>query len=126
MNKIPSSGDNHHRATEFAQLYQDLQEPAWVIDPSTSRFLDANGEALDQLGFSMAEVVAMGVTDINRAVPDSATWRALTQAMKLGDTVVYSAELVCRSGDLVQVEITLSHQLVNGQPVYLAVTRSQA
>ncbi|MFP8779253.1 PAS domain-containing protein [Hydrogenophaga sp. RWCD_12] len=124
MNKIPSNG-KHNSSTDYRRLYQELQEPAWVIDPTTSRFLDANGEAIDQLGFDLSEVQRMDVTDLNKAVPDAATWRALTHAMKLGDTVVYSADLACKSGDLVKVEITLSHQLVNGQPVFLAVTRSQ-
>ncbi|MBL8369933.1 MAG: hypothetical protein JNK28_00930 [Burkholderiaceae bacterium] len=109
----------------FAQLLQDIREPAWVIDPATSRFLDANGEAIDQLGFNLSEVTQMGVTDINKAVTDAAAWRALTQSMKLNDSVVYSADLSCKSGDLISVEITLSHLLVNGEPVFLAITRSQ-
>lgn len=125
MNNIPSNGKNHG-FTDYSQLYQDLQEPAWVIDPASSRFLDANGEAIDQLGFNLAEVHRLGVTDINKAIPDEVTWRALTHALKPGDTVVYSADLVCKSGDLVKVEITLSHQLVNGQPVFMAITRSQS
>lgn len=110
---------------DFSMLYRDLREPAWVIDPTTSRFLDANGDAVTQLGFDLDEVRRIGVVDVNRAIPDEAAWRSLTSAMKAGDSVVYSAELVCKSGDSVSVEITLSCQCINGQRVFLAITRSQ-
>lgn len=111
---------------DYSALYRDLHEPAWVIDPQTSRFLDANGEAVGQLGFSMDEIRALGVTDINQAVPDDAVWRSLTGGMAAGESVVYTAQLRCRSGDQVSVEITLSCQLIHGQKVFVAVTRSQA
>ncbi len=111
---------------DYAALYRDLDEPAWVIDPQTSRFLDANGEAVGQLGFSMDEIRSLAVTDINQAVPDADVWRSLTGGMRAGDSVVYTAQLRCRSGDAIDVEITLSCQAVNGQKVFVAVTRSQA
>lgn len=112
-------------APDFSSLYRNLDEPAWVIDPQTSRFLDANGEAVGQLGFSMDEIRSLAVTDINQAVPDAEVWRSLTGGMQAGDSVVYTAQLRCRSGDAVDVEITLSCQAVNGQRVFVAVTRSQ-
>ena len=111
---------------DYATLYRDLREPAWVIDPQTSRFLDANGEAVGQLSFSMDEIRSLGVTDINQAVPDGTVWRSLTGGMKTGESVVYTAQLRCRQGDPVDVEITLSCQTINGQKVFVAVTRSQA
>jgi PAS domain S-box-containing protein len=111
---------------DYTALYRDLREPAWVIDPQTSRFLDANGEAVGQLGFSMDEIRSLAVTDINRAVPDDTVWRSLTGGMKAGESVVYTAQLRCKQGDLVDVEITLSCQAINGQKVFVAVTRSQA
>lgn len=113
-------------APDYSLLYRDLHEPAWVIDPQTSRFLDANGEAVGQLGFSMDEIRSLAVTDINQAVPDDAVWRSLTGGMKPGESVVYTAQLRCRQGDQIDVEITLSCQAINGQKVFVAVTRSQA
>jgi len=110
---------------DFSALYRDLREPAWVIDPASSRFLDANGEAVDQLGFDLNEIRQLGVINVNKAVPDEDMWRSLTSAMKPGDSVVYSAELHCKSGDSVAVEITLSCQSIHGQNVFLAITRSQ-
>lgn len=111
---------------DYSLLYRDLREPAWVIDPQTSRFLDANGEAVGQLGFSMDEIRSLGVTDINQAVPDDTVWRSLTGGMNAGESVVYTAQLRCRQGDQIDVEITLSCQAINGQKVFVAVTRSQA
>ena len=111
---------------DYATLYRDLREPAWVIDPQTSRFLDANGEAVGQLGFSMDEIRSLSVTDINQAVPDDTVWRSLTGGMKAGESVVYTAQLRCKQGESVEVEITLSCQSINGQMVFVAVTRSQA
>ena len=111
---------------DYAALYRDLREPAWVIDPQTSRFLDANGEAVGQLGFSMDEIRSLAVTDINQAVPDDTVWRSLTGGMKAGESVVYTAQLRCKQGESVEVEITLSCQSINGQKVFVAVTRSQA
>jgi len=112
-------------APDYSSLYRDLREPAWVIDPQTSRFLDANGEAVGQLGFGMEEIRALAVTDINQAVPDAAVWRGLTGEMKAGESVVYTAQLRCKAGSMVDVEIALSCQVVQGQRVFVAVTRSQ-
>lgn len=111
---------------DYAALYRGLAEPAWVIDPQTSRFLDANGEAVQQLGFSLDEIRSLAVTDINQAVPDADVWRSLTGGMAPGDSVVYLAQLRCRQGDAIDVEIALSCQGVNGQKLFVAVTRSQA
>lgn len=110
---------------DYSVLYRDLREPAWVIDPQTSRFLDANGEAVGQLGFGMDEIRALAVTDINQAVPDDTVWRNLTGQMQPGESVVYTAQLRCKRGDQVNVEITLSCQSIHGQKVFVAVTRSQ-
>jgi PAS domain S-box-containing protein len=109
---------------DFSSLYRGLDEPAWVIDPETSRFLDANGEAIAQLGFSAAQVAQMGVTDVNRAVPDEDTWRKLTRDLAPGQSVVYTAELTCKNGDAIGVEITMSCQVVHGRRVFLAITRT--
>jgi PAS domain S-box-containing protein len=120
----PSTQPAGIKPTDFSSLYRGLDEPAWVIDPETSRFLDANGEAVAQLGFSAAEVARMGVTDVNRAVPDEDTWRKLTRDLAPGQSVAYVAELTCRSGDSIDVEITMSCQVVHGQRVFLAITRT--
>ena len=111
-------------AIDFSALYRGLDEPAWVIDPATSRFLDANGEAVAQLGFSAPEIAGMGVIDVNRKVPDEETWRSLTRDLPPGQSVVYTAQLTCKSGDSIAVEITMSCQVVHGRQVFLAITRT--
>ena len=60
------------------------------------------------------------------AVPGDTVWRSLTGGMKAGESVVYTAQLRCKQGDQIDVEITLSCQAINGQKVFVAVTRSQA
>jgi PAS domain-containing protein len=120
----PSASLAHAAQGDFSSLYRGLDEPAWVIDPETSRFLDANGEAVAQLGFSAAQVMQIGVTHVNRAVPDEDTWRKLTADLAPGQSVVYMAQLVCKSGDSIDVEITMSCQVVHGRRVFLAITRT--
>jgi len=112
-------------ASSYSALYQGLTEPVWVIDPESARFLDANGYAVQQLGFTPQEIVSMGVSDINKTVSDQSAWKALAASMKPQQTVVYMAELVCKSGDTISVEISLTMEHVNGSPVFLAVTRTQ-
>lgn len=109
---------------DYSLLYRTLADPVWVIDAASSRFLDANGQAVEQLGFDHEEIRSLSVIDINKAVPSLDAWRQLTSNMKVGDSALYSAELMCKTAGVVSVEITLTHQMINGKNVFLAVTRT--
>ena len=107
------------------QVFDQSPDPYWIIDPATSAFLYANHESEKQLGFTLAEIAQrkLGVVDVNLVVCTPEKWREVTAGIQPGQTLRYLADLRCKSGGTVRVEITLSHMVLEGRPVYFAVTR---
>ena len=107
-------------------IFDAAPDPYWIIDPASSAFLDANAEAEAQLGFSRDEILRIGVVDVNLAISSQEKWREITASIRLGETFRYLAELRCKSGGTVTVEITISRLAVEGREVFLAITRDVA
>lgn len=118
-------GDTTQHQEFIRQVFDQSPDPYWIIDPGTSAFLYANHESEKQLGFSLAEIVQrkLGVVDVNLVVSTPEKWREVTAGLQPGQTLRYLADLRCKSGDSVRVEITLSQMVLDGRPVYFAVTR---
>lgn len=70
--------------TEYRQTLDDLQlfknlinqtnDAVVVIDPETGKFLYINDKTCNNLGYTRAEMLKMGVTDIEAILPDNFSW----------------------------------------------------
>ncbi|MES2534749.1 MAG: EAL domain-containing protein [Pseudomonadota bacterium] len=107
------------------QIFDLSPDPYWIIDPASSAFLHANRESELQLGFSLDEILELkiGVVDVNLAISSPQKWREITSGIMPGETLRYLADLRCKTGDLVTVEITISLLVVDEREVFFAITR---
>jgi PAS domain S-box-containing protein len=107
----------------LGEVFQQVPDPWWLIDLNTSQFLDANQASVEQLGFSLDEVLRIGVIDVNRAIPSADSWRSITAGIPFGKTVRFLSELRCKSGGFVPVEVTFSRVKIGDGEALLAFTR---
>jgi PAS domain S-box-containing protein len=88
----------------FEILFENNPYPTWVYDVETLRFLEVNGAALRNYGFSREEFLAMRITDIR---PQEDVDQLLKQ-MKEQRPVVQSSERRhrCKDGRVIPVKVT--------------------
>jgi formate hydrogenlyase transcriptional activator len=68
----------------FRALVDQSNDSIEVIDPETLRFLDVNEKACSELGYSRAEMLSLGVFDIDPAVAESSVARINEELRKSG------------------------------------------
>jgi len=117
---------NHHKVTleqlalvNFALSH--MREAAYVVDEQT-RFCYVNEEACRALGYSRAELLTMGVADID---PDWPKERVLErfQRIKEGPAPLFETRHQTKSGRIFPVEISDSHFAFAGHSYSLALAR---
>jgi len=108
---------------KLGSVFQQVPDPWWLIDLDTSRFLDANQASIEQLGYSLPEILKIGVIDVNQAVKSREAWQEITAGIPVGNTVRFLSELKCKSGDLIPVEVTFSRVKTDDGEALLAFTR---
>jgi diguanylate cyclase (GGDEF)-like protein/PAS domain S-box-containing protein len=118
-------GQTQFSQESIRQIFDQSPDPYWIIDPDSSAFLHANKESEKQLGFSLAELLRckIGVVDVNVVVSTPEKWNQVASSIGQGQTFRYLADLRCKSGDVVAVEITISRLVVEKRDVFFAVTR---
>ncbi|BBO70385.1 histidine kinase [Desulfosarcina alkanivorans] len=80
-----------------------LSDPIFFIQPD-ARFLFANKAASKRLGYSHAELMHMGIHDIDPGVPQSA-WPAMWQELRRQGSLLMESHHETKSGELFPVEI---------------------
>ena len=80
----------------FRTLVDQSKDAIQVIDPETLRFLDANEKACAVLGYSRAELLSLGVFDIDPAITEESTARIRKELKKSG---LFTFESVHRRKD---------------------------
>src|SRR5271169_244425 len=68
----------------FRTLVDQCNDAIEVVDPETLRFLDVNGKACAELGYSRDELLSLRVFDINPAVTESTVATIVAELRKTG------------------------------------------
>ncbi len=113
--------EDKKREQEYTQLVNSMNDTAFVID-FNGKFLEMNDTALDVLGYSREELLAMGPYDIDASISKEGIGQ-LIERMKMGEMQVFETKHITKDGKTFPVEVSSS--LVNycGQPAILSVTR---
>lgn len=98
------------RAEESLQLFRMLidqsNDAIEVIDPETLRFIDINGRACLDLGYTREELLSMGVYDIDPNVGESMYERVTAELRNSGSTILESLHRR-KDGSMFPVEISI-------------------
>jgi PAS domain S-box-containing protein len=74
----------------FRTLVDQCNDAIEVVDPETLRFIDVNGKACAELGYSREELLSLRVSDINPAITDSLVVKIKENLRETGSFVMES------------------------------------
>lgn len=113
------------RATErFRVALDSLPDAVFLIDPATMRFIDVNEPAMSSLGYSRAELLALGPHDIKPHFNRAMLRRRFAEVMAgLPDAGLLQATHRRKDGSVFPVEIRLRAFVSETQPLLVAVVR---
>jgi PAS domain S-box-containing protein len=107
------------RTAELEKTHRQLLETQFAmdsvgigihwVDPASGRFTYANRHAAAMLGYSPAELITMGVLDIDAQVNAESFASIVAQAREAGSLLLESTQRT-RDGRLIPVEIALYHR----------------
>jgi len=116
------------KAQEKLQLFRNLVERSndciFVIEPQWGRFLDANKQACDSLGYAREELLGtMTMKDIEESVTDDASWKKQVDQLRLNNEIVQEGLYKCKDGATFAVETSLRFVTQEKQDYIIAIAR---
>ena len=116
------------KAQEKLQLFRNLVERSndciFVIEPQWGRFLDANKQACNSLGYAREELLGtMTMKDIEESVTDDASWKRQVDQLRLNNDIVQEGLYKCRDGSTFAVETSLRFVTQEKQDYIIAIAR---
>ncbi len=107
----------------FRELISWTNDTFHVIEPATGRFLDVNERACERLGYSRAELLQLGVTDIEVMLPDQIAWEQHLQRMQSARSMLIEGIHRRKDGSTFPVEVNVRYVTVDQQEYMVAVVR---
>jgi two-component system cell cycle sensor histidine kinase/response regulator CckA len=106
---------------KYRELINGMNDTAWVID-FEGRFIDVNNAAVEALGYSREELLAMGPHDIDNTL-DAEEIRALIKNMPADKIQVFETTHTTKDGKTIPVEIKSSLVTYQGKRAILSIAR---
>lgn len=99
----------------------------FVTDPASGRFIDCNRTAHERLGYSRAELLALGPAQIQAESSHDAVWvrQRIRQGLR-GAPLGFRTQHRCRDGTALDVQVNHIRVEVQGQPVLLALVQDRS
>jgi len=107
----------------FKNLLNRTNEAIFVNDPQTGRFLDVNGRACVSLGYGRAELLKLGVRDIEATLPDDFVWQNHVAMVRRHGSLLLEGLLKRKDGTTFPVETSVSLVALAPREYMIAVVR---
>jgi PAS domain S-box-containing protein len=122
-----SDDTERKRAEEQVGRFRDLIDQAgeaiFLVDPATGTFLHVNEAAAARLGYTIAEMLEMGVLDIDAELPTPEMWAEHVKDVVERGSVLFEGVHKHRDGTTFPVEVSVSHLARGGRDYIIAVAR---
>jgi PAS domain S-box-containing protein/putative nucleotidyltransferase with HDIG domain len=106
---------------KYRELINGMNDTAWVID-FDGNFIDVNDAAVEVLGYSREELLAMGPHDIDSSL-DAKTITDLIKGMATDKMQVFETSHTTKDGKPIPVEIKSSLITYQGKQAILSIAR---
>jgi PAS domain S-box-containing protein/putative nucleotidyltransferase with HDIG domain len=106
---------------KYKELINGMHDTAWVID-FDGNFIDVNDAAVEVLGYSREELLAMGPHDIDSSL-DAETITGLIKKMSTDKIQVFETSHSTKDGKQIPVEINSSLVTYHGKRAILGIAR---
>lgn len=107
----------------FRSLVNQTRDGIYVVDPGSSRFLDANAAACRDLSYTREELLDLGVTDVQAEIRDATTWSAHVRRLKAVGGATLDFRAVRKDGGQFPVEANLQYITHADRAYIVAVVR---
>lgn len=107
---------------KYRELINGMNDTAWVIDLDAN-FVDVNDAAVKVLGYSRAELLSMGPTDIDDSLSKKQI-KALVRRMPIDERQVFETSHTTKDGKRIPVEISSSLVTYQGKQAVLSIARN--
>lgn len=111
------------RLEDFRKLVDQLSDSIFIIDPKTGGFTDVNVTACKSLGYTRAQLLSKGVTDIATVVPDAAAWKAMSANIRAQGAKTIEGYHVRKDGSKFPVEVNASWVAADNEEFLIAIVR---
>jgi len=110
-------------AAVFRALIDRSRDAIFITDLETGRFLYVNRPACRGLGYSSAELLSLGVSDIEVTLPDDETWRGHQQELLSTGAMVLEGRHRRKDGSTFPVEVSVQLVELEQSRYLVAVSR---
>ena len=107
----------------FKNLVNKSREAIFVNDPSTGRFTDMNDQACIITGYSRAELLNMGVKDLETKFPDEFKWQDHVSEVRGKGFLLVEGVFRRKGGSRFPVETNVSFVKLGGSEYMIAAVR---
>ncbi len=107
----------------FRALMDQSNDSIFLITPESWQFLDINGEACKNLGYSREALLEMTLADIEVGFTQSLKWHKYLTEVKSAGFLLLEGELKRKDGSTLPVEISVKYISLKDQNYLVAVAR---
>ena len=107
----------------FRNLIDRSNDCIFVIDPQWGRFLDANDQASESLGYTREELLGMAFRNIEQSIPDDSSWQEQRKQLDIEGDVVIQGQHRRKDGTTFFVETSLKLLSQKKRDYIVAVAR---
>lgn len=107
----------------FRDLINKSNDAIFVVDPATGLFIFVNDKSCAALGYDRAELLRMGVTDIEDSLPDNFLWQTHLNELREKGSLVFEGRHKRKNGTIFPVEANIRHVVMNGREYLVTVVR---
>jgi len=119
---ITERKEREHELCLFRNLIDNSNDAIEVVDPDTMRFLDVNGRACRDVGYTRDELLSMTVFDIEASLDAESTPAIIGEIRKKGAAIFESTHRR-KDGTIFPVEVSVRFLEVDDKPYLTSIVR---
>ena len=108
----------------YPDIFKNLPDGVFLIDPVTSKILDCNESALHQVGMTRNEVLNHSILNLHKELTSQAKWDCMAHSIRTAKGFTFIGQYRHKNGSEVSVEIHSSVCILEGREYFLSIARN--
>jgi PAS domain S-box-containing protein len=108
---------------QFRELMDQSNDAIFVVDQHTGQYIDFNGKACEQLGYSRAELLKVSVIDIAQHIESIEEWHNHVALVQEKGGLIFETNYKRKNNSVFPVEVSARQLEYDDEPVVLAFVR---
>lgn len=108
-------------AVKYRTLFNQMPEPAWLVDAQSTKFLDVNDASLKLYGYTKEEFLNIHIADID-IFDDEAQVKKNAEQIKKEGFVAFETKHRTKTGNILDILVSVQPIMTPGETPVLSVT----